>query len=221
MGKRVFLIGGYQKAQALSASLIKKGFQITIINDNYASCTELAEIDGVIVIHGDGTRPYILEDAGITDADIAIALTRRDDENLVICELCKKKFRVKRTVSLVNDPKKIDFFYRMGVDSVVCAISTITSVIEQQAFMDDITSIMPIGEGRINIAQIPISSSAPATGKKLWELTLPEAVIIGCILRGETTIIPRGDTRIQDGDVLVLISSNNQELSAIQELTGR
>lgn len=221
MKKHVLLIGGYQKALALSQSLLQKGVQITIINEDYKKCLELAELDKVNVIQGDGTRPYVLEDAGAYDADIAIALTRSDDDNLVISELCKKKFNVKRTFALVNDPQKIDFFYKMGVDSVVCEITAVTSIIEQQAFMEEISSNIPIRDGRVHITQVPISNSAKAVNKKLWEIELPKDVIIGCILRGEENIIPRGDTKLLAGDILLLIASEDQQKPAIKKLIGR
>ena len=220
MKKRALLIGGFHKAHALADSLIKKGYRVTVINNDYQNCLILAENDSLTVINGDGTKPFVLEDANAQEADMAIALTQKDDDNLVICELCKKKFHVKRTVALVNDPKKTEFFYKMGIDSVVCAVSAITNIIEQQAFLDGIATLIPIGEGRISIAEVPIPADAPAVGKKLWEINLPQEVIIGCILRSEKSMIPRGDTRILAGDMLVLISSDKQEMDAIKELTG-
>lgn len=126
-----------------------------------------------------------------------------------------------KTVAIVNDPHKIEFFYKMGIDSAVCSTSAITGIIEQQAFMDEIAISIPIVEGRINIAEVPIPQTAPAVGKKLWEINLPKEVIVGCILRHESNMIPRGDTRILAGDVLVLISSDKKEMVAIKELTGR
>lgn len=221
MKTKVLLVGGRSKAKSLATSLIKKGYQVTVINDTYEDCLKLAEIDKLTVINGDGTRPFVLEDASAGDADIAIALTSKDEDNLVVCELCKKRFHVKKTVALLTDPKKTDFFYRMGIDSVVCAITAITGIIEQQAFVDKIATLVPIGEGRVGIAEVPIPGTAPAVGKKLWEINLPKQVIIGCILRGDTTMVPRGDTRILAGDMLVLISSDKQEMAAIKELTGR
>lgn len=221
MKKRALIIGGFHKARSLADSLIKKDYHVTVINSDYQSCLVLAEIEALSVIHGDGTKPFILDDANAQDADIAVALTQKDDDNLVICELCKKKFNVKKTVSLVSDPKKTEFFYQMGIDSVVCAVNAITNIIEQQAFLDGIASLIPIGEGRISIAEVPIPATAPVVGKRIWEIELPKEVIIGCILRGEGSMIPRGDTRILAGDMLVLISSDKQELTAIKELTGR
>ncbi len=221
MEKNVLLVGGRNKEKSLALSLIKRGYQVTAVNDTYEDCLKLAEIEKLTVINGDGTKPFILEDANAENMDIAIALTPKDEDNLVICELCKKRFHIKKTVALVSDPKKTDFFYKMGIDSVVCAISAVTSIIEQQAFLDEMANIIPIGEGRVQIAEVPVSGSAPVVGKKLWEINLPKEVIIGCILRGDTTMIPRGDTRILAGDMLVLISGDGKEIAAVKELTGR
>ena len=207
--------------KSLATSLIKKGYRVTVINDDLENCKSLAEIEKLNVFNGDGSKPFVLENANAYNADIAIALTERDDDNLVICELCKKEFNVKKTVAIVSDPKKTEFFYRMGIDSVVCAINAIAGIIEQQAFLDDMTTLVPVGKGRIRIAQIPISQTAPAVDKKLWELSLPKDVIIGCILRGDKSMVPRGDTRILAEDVLVLISTDEHETAAVRELTGR
>lgn len=221
MKKNVLLVGGFHKAKLLSISLIKKGYNVTIINEDYKDCLSLAENKSITVINGDGTKPYVLEDASAEDNDIAIALTQDDGDNLVICELCKKKFGVKKTVSLVNDPKKTEFFHKMGINSVVCAINTITSIIEQQAFLDEITTLIPIVDSNIIIAKVLIPQSSPVVEKKVWEISLPNEVIIGCILRGEQSMIPRGDTRLLAGDILVLILSKEKQIAAIQELTGR
>lgn len=219
MKKHILLIGGFNKTLSLSNSLIKKGYQVTAINKNYDDCQKLAEINRLNVIFGDGTKPFILEEAKIHTVDIAIALTQKDEINLVICELCKKKFKVKKAVTLIDDPKKIDFFYKMGVDSVVSAINAITNIIEQQALLDDITTVIPVGEGRISITEVPIPAKAKTVGKKLLEIDLPKEVIIGCIIRDEKSLVPRGDTRIEANDELILISSDKQE-KAIRQLIG-
>ena len=201
------------------ASLLLQ-YQVTIINSTYADCEKLAENEKLTVIYGDGTKPYVLEDAGAGHMDIAIALTPKDEDNLVICELCKKKFLIPKTLSLLSDPQKTDFFYKMGVDRVICAISAVTGIIEQQAFMEEMAKVIPLGEGRVRIIEIPITENDPAAQKQIWEVNLPKEVIIGCILRQNQTLIPRGDTRILAGDVLVLISGNEQEEIALLELKG-
>jgi trk system potassium uptake protein TrkA len=221
MKNHVLLVGGFHKTASLAVSLIKKGYNVTAINSDENNCRALAEIDRLNVFYGDGSKPFVLEDANACNADMAIALTASEADNLVICELCKKKFAVKKTVALISDPHKTEFFYRMGIDSVVCAITAVAGIIEQQAFLDEMATMIPIGEGRIRIAQVQVSSGAPAVNRKLSDLTLPKQVIIGCILRGEQSIVPRGDTRVVSGDILLLISSAQNEKAAIKELTGK
>ncbi|MDD7176070.1 MAG: NAD-binding protein [Clostridiales bacterium] len=184
-------------------------------------CKQLADIKGLQVICGDGSKPYILEEAGARRTDIAIALTDSDADNLVICELCKKRFGVTKTVSVIKNAENTAFFRQMGVDAVVCATNTITGIIEQLAFVHDMTALVPVGDGRVSIAEVSIPEGAPAVSKKLWEISLPREVIVGCILRKDQTLIPRGDTRILAGDSLVLLSSAHQETDAIRALTGR
>jgi trk system potassium uptake protein TrkA len=221
MKKRIVLIGGFHKARALAGSLINQGYAVTAINNDRERCALLAEIRGLVVFNGDGAMPYILEEASIYGADIAIALTGRDDDNLVACQLCKKKFGVAKTVALIGDPSKTEFFYRMGIDSVVCEITSVTSIIEQHAFLDEVATLVPIGDGRIKIAQTPIPVGAPADGRRVMDIALPKNALIGCIMRGDTGMIPRGDSVIRAGDVLVLICSDEHETAAVRALVGR
>lgn len=220
MKKKALLVGGFNKTATLGQSLLNKGYKVTIINDNYLNCKALSENKDFNVFYGDQTKSYVLEDSLAAENNIVIAMTARDEDNLVICELCKRRFGVAKAVALVNDPKKADFFYMMGVDSVVCAADAITSVIEHQAFLDDMESFIRIGKGNIKLAEVPIPKTSPVVDKKIWEVNLPKEVIIGCIVRGDISMIPRGDTRLMAGDILVLISTKEQQIEAIRELAG-
>lgn len=218
--KTVLLIGGRSKAASMATSLLEQGYRVTAINASYEDCMTLADIKDLTVIHGDGTKPYILDEAGASECDIAIALTGRDADNLVACQLCKKQYGIPKTVSLVSDPKKTEFFSQMGVDRVVCAVSAVTGIIQQQAFIDEMTNMVPVGKGRVQIIEVQITGESPVEGKKLWEITLPKESIVGCVLRGDETLIPRGDTRIHGGDTLVVLTGNGQTIDTIRALTG-
>lgn len=219
--EEILLIGGRSKAKALASSLMSQGYHVIVVNDSREDCMKLAEMKGLTVYYGDGTKPYVLDEAGAGNCRIAIALTAKDEDNLVACQICKRNFNVKKTVSLVSDPKKTDFFHQMGVDSVVCAISAVTNIIQQQAFVDDLVNIIPVGLGMVQILEVHIPGGAVIAGKKLWEIDLPKEVVVGCILRNDSALIPRGDTRINEGDTLVLIARNSQERTAIEVLTER
>lgn len=219
--EKILLIGGRNKASALASSLLSQGYHVIVVNDSREDCMKLAEMKGLTVYYGDGTKPYVLDEAGAGSCRIAIALTSKDEDNLVACQICKRNFDVQKTVSLVSDPKKTEFFHQMGVDSVVCAISAVTNIIQQQAFVDDLVNIIPVGLGMVQILEVHIPGGAVVAGKKLWEIDLPKEVVVGCILRNDTALIPRGDTRINEGDTLVLIARNSQERMAIEVLTER
>ncbi|WP_028044341.1 potassium channel family protein [Candidatus Stoquefichus massiliensis] len=221
MKKKVLLVGGLHKAMSLADSLITKGYEVTAINMNYNDCLTLASIDDLEVIHGDGTKPFILEEADTKEKDIVIALTQRDDDNLVICELSKKKFGIQKTVALVRDPQKTSFFYQMGIDSVVCAINAITGIIEQQAFVDEMTKIMSMEDGRVSIIELKMKSDMPIVNKKLWELKIPSQAIVGYILRNDQGIVPRGDTRILKDDTLIVICDTSVQDQVTREMTGQ
>lgn len=222
MKNRVLLIGGFHKATALANSLIENGYKITIINENYEDCLRIAEDNRITVVHGDGSKPDVLADAESQQNEIVIAMTQQDEDNFVICQLCKKKFNIKKTVSLLNDPQKTEFFYSMGIDSVVCTFNTLTGIIEQHAFLDKIATVLPIDDrGKIGIVEMQVPSTSPCIGKHIFEIDLPKEVIIGCILRGEISMVPKGDTSILAGDRLILISAKKDQECAIKVLTGR
>lgn len=219
--QKILLIGGRSKAKSLAISLLSQGYHVIAVNESEEDCLNLATIKGLKVYNGDGTKPYVLDEAGAEECRIAIALTSCDEDNLVSCQICKRNFGVPKTVSLVSDPNKTDFFYQMGVDSVVCAISAVTNIIQQQAFVDDLVNIVPVGLGKVQILEVQIPNNSYVSGKKLWELDLPEEVVVGCVLRHDSAIIPRGDTRINVGDTLVVIARSGQEQKTIRFLTGR
>lgn len=94
--KSCFVNRWFSQGACSGRVLDKKGYSVTVINNDYQKCLHLAEIDALSVIYGDGTRPFVLEDANAQGADIAIALTQDDADNLIICELCKKMFHIKK-----------------------------------------------------------------------------------------------------------------------------
>lgn len=221
MKKNVLLMGGKSKAKALALSLHKQGYGVHVVNDDFDLCHEIAKIKGVHVIWGDCTKPFILDEAQASECDFSISLTSKDEDALMASEICKKKFHVKKTVCLLSDPTKKEFFYKMGIDQVVCATQTITSIIEQQTFIDEMENVIPIDQGQVKMAEVRILQDSPIVDQKLWQIDLPKEAIVGCILRGNETIIPRGDTRIYVQDLLVVIFDSEKEKEVIQALTGR
>ena len=212
--KRVLLVGDYKNEKAIASSLIKRGCSVTVINDNSEECERLAEIKGLNVILGDGTRKTVLKDASIEYNDIVIAITDCDEKNLIISEISKEEFKVKRTIALLEDGEKTSFFYKMGVDRVISPLNTVSVIMEEEALKDEVSNRIPINNGRMFISETPVHKGSELSGKKLWELNLPKEIIIGCIMRGDENIVPRGDTTIRDNDILLILSSDQNKLDS-------
>lgn len=220
MKNKIIIIGGFRKTKILAVDLLKKGYKVIAVNDNREHCQLLSEIDGLKVYCGDGTLPSVLLDAGVKNCRTAIAIMDNDEDNLVTCQLCKKRFGIQKAISLVGNPNKTDFFRRMGVDSVICAVERITDIIRQQATIDKISNSFVVGEGKVNISEVKMESGYPVINKMLKDIGLPNDIIVGCILRGERAMIPRGETTILAGDILLLISEIGAEEKAFRLLAG-
>lgn len=221
MRTNILLAGGYQKAFSVGESLLQKGYHVTIVNADRGDCEKLAEVEKFRIIWGDASKEFILKEAEIGKMDVVIAMAPKDEDNFVICQICKKIYKVPKVVALVSDPRKTTFFYQMGIDRVVCAINAITNIIEEQALMEKMTTMLPLTNGKINVLEIPILENASFQDRKLKDMNLPKNVIIGCIVRGEESIIPGGDTRLLIGDILILITNGAVKEEVVEIFTGK
>lgn len=212
--KRVLIAGEYKLQKAIASSLLKRGCSVTAINDNGDDCERLADIKGLSVILGKADRKTILEDASVNTMDIVIAVTDSDEENLIISEICKNDYKVKRTIALLEDGEKSSFYYRMGVDRVISPLNVVTAIMEEEALKDEVNNRLTIGNGRMIITETPVHKGSELCGKKLWELNLPKEIIIGCIMRGDENLIPRGDTAIRPNDILLILSSDKNKMNS-------
>lgn len=212
MKTRALIIGGFHKARSLAYLLINRGIDVTVINNSRENCEILANTKNLNVIYGDGTKQYVLDEAEACNVDIAIAMSSRDDVNLIACELCKKLYHVKRVVSIVNDSRKSQLFYDMGVDSVVCATDTVATIIEQQLFLDKIAMSVPLSLGDVEVLELKVTKNALAVGKAIKDLNLPKNIIISYILRQDNGIIPNGNTIIEANDFLIIIADKKNSV---------
>ena len=204
---KILLVGGHQKAYFLTKSLKAKGHDITVINEDHEWCTILTDTHEVKSVNGDGTKPYILEDAGASKMDTVIALSNNDSTNLIVCEIAKKQFHVKNTFAVVNDPENVKVFNKLGVNKCISVTQMLADVIEQEAITENLKSHLPMENGKAVIFEIELDDKSPALNKKLWEIGFPKDSTVGCIIRKEQTIIPQGNTEIKSGDKVILLSS--------------
>ncbi|MCB0046115.1 MAG: TrkA family potassium uptake protein [Caldilineaceae bacterium] len=217
---RVILIGGGKTVYFLARQFISKGYNVTLINRSADEAKNLSRQIKAVVVLGDGSDPAVLEEAGARRADVVLALTGRDQDNLVACQLAKQMYSVPRTVALVNDPENEEVFHQLGVTVAFSATRIIATLIEEQTGFEEITNLVPMAEGKIVFTEVAVGEDAPALGKTLQTLDLPEGVLIAGILRRGEVIVPRGTNRVQLDDRLIVLGQPETYGAALRALVG-
>lgn len=217
---KIVIVGNGVKVNFLADSLIKKGHQLVIINNNQDECEKLSELKDIMVIFGEGSKKFILEDANIYGFDLMIAVKSNDPDNLVICLLAKKIFGITSAFATVSNPRNVEVFKKLGINTAVSATYVLSNIIEQMAFADQIIHYMPLEEEKLNLLEVVIESNCNVCGKQIMDIGFPTDTIIGCILRGNNTIVPNGRTEIHEGDKLMIFTNMTSYSSILSLLTG-
>jgi len=216
---KVLIVGGGSTLYFLSRNFTSKGYEVVIINRNEKECVQLARQLSATVVCGDGSDAGILKEAGAMGADAVLAITPNDQDNLVICQLASLKFGVPRSVALANDPDNAEVFEKLGV-SAFSTTHIVSSLIEQRASLEQITNMLPVGEGRVNVTEILIDANSPVTGKLMKEIDLPENALVAIVIRDNKPIVPRGASDLMAGDRLILITLPENHGRVLKAFTG-
>lgn len=202
----ITVVGGGKVGYYLIKTLLPHGHKIRLIEQDKHRCDVIAEELGIIVFYADGTDVQALEDADIADADIVVAVTGNDEVNLLVCQLAKKHFGVRKTVARVNNPKNEHVFRELGVGPAISSTSLIASVIETELTAKNIKALLNFGGNDINISDVHIDSGSPIINKTVAQLDLPQNCVVVAIIRNERIILPRGNTLIQSGDEMLILA---------------
>jgi trk system potassium uptake protein TrkA len=208
------IAGGGQTGSYLAKSLIRAGHDVTILErrEGIARKDE-KEVPEAEIVLADATDTEQLESAGARKADLVAAVTGDDEDNLVVAQLAKFTFKVPKVIARVNNPKN-EWLYdkAWGVDVAVSAVHIISSIIEEEASLNDIVTLLKLKKGELSLIEITISGQSKAVGKKIKDLDLPlETVLITALLREGKIVVPRGDTVITEGDEILILAASKYE----------
>lgn len=216
---KVIIIGKGKTIYFLSRKFISQGHNVVIINQDKEECTQLARQLKARVICGDGNDSEILRDAGAMEADAVLAITPDDQDNLVICQLASIKFGVPKIIALANDPENAEIFEKLGVTGFSIT-QIVGSLIEQRASLEQITNLLPVGEGRVNITEVIINDDSPVAGRLLKDIMLPENSLVAVVIRNDMPIVPRGSNELMSGDRIIIITLPENHGKVLKVLTG-
>ena len=210
---KAIIVGGGKVGFYLTKTLLEHNYEVTIIENDKEQSRYCANNLEAEVACGDGTSYETLLACGADKADCVIAVTGKDECNLICCQIAKKAFGVRKTIAKVNNPKNADVMKQLGVDIVVSATDNIIQLLEHEVDFSAMKKLLSIDEeyDDASLVEITLPEDYVYAGKKLAELSLPEQCNIACINRGGRTIIPRGATILWSGDIVLVVMMNSKE----------
>jgi len=217
----IVIAGAGKVGYYLAKRLISGRHTVSIIEKDKMLCEDIAKELEAMVINGDACDPDILEEAGIKRADVVAAVTGDDEDNLIICQICKELFKVNRTVGRVNNPDNERTFSELGIDVPVDATMIIGKIIEGEVSFSDFVNLMSFKRGRLSIVRIDLPANSPVTNKRVRDVHLPGESVLVSIVRHDDVIIPKGDTVFMPGDDIIAITGVGNESQLLALFYGK
>lgn len=216
----IIVVGGGKVGYYLTKTLLAEGYEVLLIERNADKVEVYQERFGAVVIAGDGAEASTLSAAGAARADVVIAVTGEDEDNLVICQVAKQKFHVKRTIARVNNPKNEHLFRMLGIDVTVSQTNHILHLIEQSIPEHSFVHLLSLRHPDLAIIDAKVGESSPCAHKALAEIQLPNHCVIAAVSRGPQLLIPSGATELAPGDDVIAIAHRDQEDALRRLLVG-
>jgi trk system potassium uptake protein TrkA len=201
----VLIAGAGKVGWNLARELIAKDHEVTLVEGNRRRYLIVEQELEHAVQYGDATELWILERAGIQRADMVIAVTGDDEDNMLICQVAKEKYLVERIIARVNNPRNLQHFKLLDILPAVSATDLILRLIEHEVPKYGLVHLLDLEEEQLEIIEMEVAANAPAAGRKVIDIDLPEGSLIISVLREGGGIVPKGDTVIEPGDEVLLV----------------
>jgi trk system potassium uptake protein len=216
----IIVVGGGKVGYYLTKTLVNEGYEVLLVEKNTKKSAVYAERFGSVVLEGDGAESSTLEAGGIGRADVVIAVTGDDEDNLVICQTAKKRFNVPRTIARVNNPKNEEIFKKLGIDVTVSATNLILNIIEQEIPRRGLVHLLTLKHAQLAIVEATVEPDSEVAGASLEEIKFPPNTVISVVLRDGTMTIPRGETVLQPRDEIIAVVRRESEEALREMLSG-
>jgi trk system potassium uptake protein TrkA len=189
----------------LARELLSKDHEVTLLEGDRGRYLKVEQELEHAVQYGDATELWVLERAGIQRADLVIAVTGDDEDNILICQVAKEKYMCERIIARVNNPRNLQHFKTLGIGPAVSATDLILRLIEHEVPEYGLVHLLDFAEERLEIIELTVSENSPAAGSRVAQVTLPEGSLIISILRGGEGFVPKADSVIEAGDEVLVV----------------
>jgi trk system potassium uptake protein TrkA len=201
----VIVVGAGKVGWNIARELLEKGHEVTLIeNDRERFQTVEQELEHNIQ-YGDASELWVLERAGVQRADMVIAVTGDDEDNMLISQVAKEKYLVDRIIARVNNPRNREHFELLGIRPVVSATDLILRLIEHEVPEYGLVHLLDLPEQHLEIIELLLPEGSHVTGQRVGDLQLPEGTLLISVLRGPEGLIPNADTVLEPGDEILAV----------------
>ena len=217
----ILIIGAGKVGWNLARELTQKDNEVTVVESNRRRYEVVEEELEHNIQYGDGTELWVLERAGIQRADLVIAVTGDDEDNILICQMAREKYGVDRVVARCNNPRNLQHFELLGVKPAVSATDLILRLIEHEVPKYGLVHLLDLKEERLEIIEMDVAEGSPAEGAHVKDLGLPDGSLVISILRDGGGFVPTGDSVVQAGDEVLLVLDIGIEDTVTEVFSGR
>jgi trk system potassium uptake protein len=201
----VIIVGAGKVGWNLARELLEKGNEVTLIDgdrDRYLTVEQELEHN---IQYGDATELWVLERAGISRADMVIAVTGDDEDNMLICQVAKEKYLVDRIIARVNNPRNRQWFDLLGIRPFVSATDLILRLIEHEVPEYGLVHLLDLPQERLEIIEMLLSGDSRVTGRRVGDLEMPEGTLLISVLREGKGFVPNPNTVLEVGDEVLAV----------------
>lgn len=218
----IVIIGAGNVGYHLAKAVLSKGHEVLLIDRDATTLERIEDELGSIGLKGDGCEANTLEEAGTARADLFVAVTNQDADNLVACQIAKHRFKVPRTIARMSDIKNDPLFKKLGVDVTVSSTILILQYIENQTTRPPLLTRLAVLRGSDReIVDVKIPPTSAAVGKKIRDISLPQNSLIILLIRKDERIqLPTSTTALEAGDRVVVVGDRASEEGLHRALTG-
>ena len=218
----IIIVGGGRLGYYLTKALLGEGHEVLAIGKDATVCESVVSELGSVCIRGDGCEVSTLAEGGISRADMLIAVTDGDEDNLVACQVAKHMFNVSRTIARLSNPKNEVIFKKLGIDCTISSTNLILEHIELEVPTHPLMHLLKLRESNTEIVEIRISRGSHAVGKRLGELKLPpDSMLVLLLRRGQRPQAVRTDTVLEADDQVLAVTKSDQEEALRAVLSGQ
>lgn len=217
----IIVIGGGRLGYYLLKALLSEGHEVLVLEKNATICRTIINELGSVCVRGDGCEAATLADAGTGRADMLVAVTGDDEDNLVACQVAKHKFNVPTTIARIRNPNNETIFKKLGVDVTVSATNIIIEAIEQEVPTHPLTHLLTLRDKGLEIVNIKIADESASVGKTVEELSLPEGSKLALIIpREHSPRVPTAHSVLEAGDQIIALTTPESEEALRAVLRG-